>query len=221
MKRLVDLIVAAALLFLALPGMLLVALAIRIDDGGPIFFFQRRVGRGGREFFIWKFRSMRQDAERLGPALTSAGDPRITRVGKALRATKLDELPQLVNVLRGEMSLVGPRPEVPKYVAFYDATQRRALDVRPGITDPASLRFFDESELLAQTADPHAAYVDRIMPYKLRLNLAYIQRANVFTDGVILLCTALRIVRIRWSGEPLVRLPEEPFSLDAELRRAA
>lgn len=221
MKRLFDVVVAAFLLVLALPGMALVALAIRIDDGGPIFFFQRRVGRGGREFFIWKFRTMRQDAERVGPALTSAGDPRITRVGKLLRATKLDELPQLVNVLQGEMSLVGPRPEVPKYVALYDGAQRQALDVRPGITDPASLRFFDESELLAQAADPHLAYVERIMPYKLRLNLAYIERATVATDCVILLCTALRIVRIRWSGRPFVRLPKEALSLEADLRRAA
>ena len=221
MKRLFDLVVASTLLTLALPGVLLVALAIRLGDGGPVFFFQRRVGRGGAEFFIWKFRSMRVNADRLGPALTSAGDPRITRVGGLLRATKLDELPQLVNVLRGEMSLVGPRPEVPKYVALYDASQRRALDVRPGITDPASLRFFDESELLAQADDPHAAYIERIMPYKLRLNLAYLDRATVATDGVILLCTALRILRIRWSGEPFVRLPNEPFEFDADARRAA
>lgn len=221
MKRLFDVVVAAFLLALALPGMLLVAAAIRIDDGGPVFFFQRRVGRGGREFFIWKFRSMRQDAERVGPALTSAGDSRITRFGELLRASKLDELPQLVNVLRGEMSLVGPRPEVPKYVAFYDESQRRALDVRPGITDPASLRFFDECELLAQAADPHVAYVERIMPYKLRMNLAYIERANVATDCVILLCTALRILRIRWSGEPFVRLPAESSSSEDDLRQAA
>ena len=221
MKRLFDIFVATALLTLALPGMLLVALAIRLGDGGPVFFFQRRVGRSGAEFFIWKFRSMRVNADKLGPALTSAGDPRITRVGKLLRASKLDELPQLVNVLRGEMSLVGPRPEVPKYVALYDASQRRALDVRPGITDPASLRFFDESELLAQAADPHAAYVERIMPYKLRLNLAYLERATVATDAVILLCTALRILRIRWSGEPFVRLPNEPFEWEPEARRAA
>lgn len=221
MKRLFDVVVATILLGLALPGMALVALAIRIGDGGPVLFFQRRVGRGGREFFIWKFRTMRQDAERLGPALTSAGDPRITRIGKLLRTMKLDELPQLVNVLRGEMSLVGPRPEVPKYVALYDDFQRRALDVRPGITDPASLRFFDESELLAQAADPHRIYIERIMPYKLRLNLAYIDRANVATDGIILLCTALRILRIRWSGKPFVSLPEEEISLGDDLRRVA
>jgi lipopolysaccharide/colanic/teichoic acid biosynthesis glycosyltransferase len=221
MKRFFDVVVSTILLGLALPGMALVALAIRIGDGGPVFFFQRRVGRGGREFFIWKFRTMRQDAERLGPALTSAGDPRITRVGKLLRATKLDELPQLVNVLRGEMSLVGPRPEVPKYVAFYDESQRRALDVRPGITDPASLRFFDESELLAQADDPHRLYVEWIMPYKLRLNLAYIEQANVATDGVILLCTALRILRVRWSGRPFVRLPEEALSFADNRRRVA
>lgn len=221
MKRLFDVILAAALLTLAFPAMLLIAIAIRIDDGGSVFFFQRRVGRGGKEFRIWKFRTMRQDAERTGPALTGAGDRRITRVGKLLRASKLDELPQLANVLRGEMSLVGPRPEVPMYVALYDERQRRALDVLPGITDPASLRFFDESELLAQVADPHAIYVDRIMPYKLRLNLAYLDRANVGTDFVILLCTVLRIVRIRWSGWPFVRLPRDASSFEPELRRAA
>lgn len=221
MKRAFDLVVAAILLAVALPAMFLCALAIKVDDGGPVLFFQKRVGRGRREFLIWKFRTMRTDAERTGPALTSAGDPRITRVGKFLRASKLDETPQLVNVLMGEMSLVGPRPESPKYVALYDAEELRTLDARPGITDPASLSFFDEGALLAEAVDPHRAYVERIMPYKLRLNRAYAERATVATDAVILLCTVLRVVRIRWSGAPFVQLPPEPLTLDEVERRAA
>ncbi len=183
-------------LFWTLPGLvalspllLLVAALIRREDGGPVFFRQQRVGGGGRPFRIWKFRTMVVDAERRGGQLTVGRDPRITRTGHWLRKCKLDELPQLLNVLAGEMSLVGPRPEVERYVALYTPEQRRVLDLAPGITDPASIRYRDENEVLATAADPEATYVQQIMPEKIRLNLEYAARANLATDFMVILKT--------------------------------
>ncbi len=194
-KRLFDLFWALLGLLLLAPLLLAVAVAIRLDDGGPAFFRQRRVGRGGRPFRIWKFRTMVQNAEALGGQITVGGDPRITRVGRWLRRTKLDELPQLFNVLAGEMSLVGPRPEVPRYVARYTPAQRRVLDLPPGITDPASIKYRDENAVLARAADPDRAYVDEIMPEKLRLNLAYADRRSLAGDVVVILHTLARLLR--------------------------
>ena len=189
-KRTFDVVLTLpGLVVLAIP-LAFVALLIKLGDGGPVFFRQERVGKGGRSFQLWKFRTMRERAEHEGPRLTVGRDPRITRVGAFLRRFKLDELPQLVNVLRGEMSLVGPRPEVPEYVARYTPEQRAVLELMPGITDPASIKYRNESELLAQSADPEASYVNRIMPDKIRMNLEYARRANALTDlGVILRTT--------------------------------
>jgi lipopolysaccharide/colanic/teichoic acid biosynthesis glycosyltransferase len=151
------------------------------------------VGRRGKPFRIWKFRTMVVDAAVLGPPLTVGEDPRITPIGRWLRKLKLDELPQLFNVLVGEMSLVGPRPEVPKYVALYSPEQRRVLDCRPGITDPASLAYFNENELLAGAAEPQAVYIAQIMPAKLQINAEYAARATLASDLMIILRTLLWI----------------------------
>jgi lipopolysaccharide/colanic/teichoic acid biosynthesis glycosyltransferase len=194
LKRLFDVVGAlAGLALLLLPGVL-VALWIRLDSPGPVFFRQERVGRHGRPFRIHKFRTMRVDAERLGGQLTVGRDPRITRVGAWLRDRRLDELPQLIDVLQGTMSLVGPRPEVPRYVALYPAALReRVLSVRPGITDPASLAFRGEAEQLARAADPEREYVEVILPAKLALAADYAARASLWTDlGV--LARSLRVL---------------------------
>jgi lipopolysaccharide/colanic/teichoic acid biosynthesis glycosyltransferase len=186
-KRLFDLVAATAGLIALSPVFVIGALCIKLDDGGPVFFRQERIGRGGVPFRIWKFRSMRTDAGSGGPQVTKRGDPRITRVGRYLRASKIDELPQLVNVICGEMSLVGPRPEVARYVALYTPEQRRVLDLTPGITDPASVQFFDEEKILARHADPEQAYVAALMGEKIRINLEYARTADVWTDiGVII-----------------------------------
>lgn len=186
-KRLFDLLGAGlGLLLLAVPG-LLVALAIRLDSPGPVFFRQERVGRGGRPFRIHKFRTMRVDAERAGQ-LTVGADARITRVGAWLRARRLDELPQLIDVLQGTMSLVGPRPEVPRYVAHYPAALRElVLSVRPGITDPASLQFRHEAEQLAAAADPEREYIEVILPAKLAAAADYARQASLWTDLAVVL----------------------------------
>jgi lipopolysaccharide/colanic/teichoic acid biosynthesis glycosyltransferase len=186
-KRAFDLLWSVpGVVVLALP-LMAVALLIKLGDGGPVFFRQERVGQGGCTFYLWKFRTMRERAEQEGPRLTMGRDPRITLVGAFLRRLKLDELPQLLNVLRGEMSLVGPRPEVPEYVALYTPEQRAVLQLMPGITDPASIKYRNESELLAQSDDPVATYTHRIMPDKIHMNLDYAARATVLSDlGVIL-----------------------------------
>jgi lipopolysaccharide/colanic/teichoic acid biosynthesis glycosyltransferase len=182
-KRLFDVLGAAVSLMLLAPLMVLVAVAVRLDSPGPVLFRQERVGRHGRPFRIHKFRTMQVDATGRGPLLTASGDPRVTRVGAALRRHRLDELPQLIDVLKGDMSLVGPRPEVPRYVALYPPDLReRVLAVRPGITDPSSLDFLDEGELLARAADPEREYVDVILPRKLRRAADYADRATFATD---------------------------------------
>jgi lipopolysaccharide/colanic/teichoic acid biosynthesis glycosyltransferase len=188
-KRAFDLLVSALLLLLAALPMLLIAAWVRWDSPGPALFRQTRVGQGGRLFTIHKFRTMRADGAGLG--LTVGADARITRAGHWLRRLKLDELPQLWDVLRGAMSLVGPRPDLPEYVARYPADLReRVLRVRPGITDPASLRFRDEAALLAQESDPERAYIERILPAKLALSADYADRATLWTDLVLIGRTA-------------------------------
>jgi lipopolysaccharide/colanic/teichoic acid biosynthesis glycosyltransferase len=188
-KRCFDLCATIAGLVVLSPLLLIVALLIKLDDGGPVFFRQQRVGRAGRRFRVWKFRTMIPDAERRGGALTVGDDPRTTRVGRWLRRSKVDELPQLFNVLAGDMSLVGPRPEVPRYVARYTADQRRVLDLVPGITDPASIAYSRESELLARAPDPERYYVTAVMPDKIRINLTYAARATRWTDVKVVLET--------------------------------
>ena len=184
----------AGLVILA-PLLLLIAAVIRLDSPGPVFFWQDRVGLDGQIFRIWKLRTMVEGAEHTGPAITVDADPRVTRVGAFLRRWKLDELPQLLNVLGGSMSLVGPRPEVPQFVELYDADQRSVLRFKPGITDPASLDYRDEERELAATAEPLSYYVQEVMGEKIRLNLAYQERATVFTDIGVVLKTLLSLVR--------------------------
>lgn len=188
LKRAFDLLAAAAGLLLLAGPMLAIAAWIRLDSPGPVFFRQERVGRGGRPFRIHKFRTMRHGA--AGAQITVGADARITRVGAVLRRTKLDELAQLIDVLEGTMSLVGPRPEVPRYVAMYPAALRdKVLSVRPGITDIASLEYRQESELLARAADPEREYVEVVMPAKLKLAAAYVDQASLATDIRLILRT--------------------------------
>lgn len=190
-KRLFDLMASLlGLLLLGLP-MLLLALAIRLDSPGPALFRQERVGRHGRVFRMHKFRTMRQATAPEGRAedllLTPAGDDRITRVGRWLRDRRLDEMPQLLDVLRGEMSLVGPRPEVPRYVEHYpEALRRQVLSVRPGLTDPAALAHRREGEWLAQADDPERFYVEQVLPNKLRMQAEYAAHASFTSDLAVL-----------------------------------
>jgi len=193
-KRLFDLCWTIPGLLVLWPAFLVIAVLIKLDDGGAVFFRQLRVGRYGREFRVWKFRTMIARAEQCGGPLTVGDDPRITRVGRWLRHSKLDELPQLFNVLAGQMSLVGPRPEVPHYVARYTPDQRRVLDLVPGITDPASIAYRDESALLAQAPDWERQYIEVIMPEKIRLNLAYAARATQWKDFLVVVVTLLSLV---------------------------
>ncbi|RCX11640.1 lipopolysaccharide/colanic/teichoic acid biosynthesis glycosyltransferase [Extensimonas vulgaris] len=194
-KRGFDLLLATPALLLALPLLGVIALVIRLDSRGPVFFRQTRVGRGGRLFRIHKFRTMHLH-DGAGPQLTAAHDARITRVGRWLRRSKLDELPQLIDVLAGHMSLVGPRPEVPRYMALYAPEVRaRILSVRPGITDRAAIAFRDEERLLAAAPDPERVYVEQIMPIKQRYYLDYVAQRSLRGDLRILWDTARAVLR--------------------------
>ena len=194
-KRLFDLFLAALGLLLLAPVLLAVALWVVWDSPGPAFFRQQRVGRAGRLFHIVKFRTMHPRAETAGPPLTVGADGRITRAGHWLRRTKIDELPQLFNVLLGHMSLVGPRPEVPRYVALYPAGLReKVLSVRPGITDFASIEYRDESTLLARSTDPERTYREVVLPAKLALQARYVDEAGVLTDLRLILRTLRAIL---------------------------
>lgn len=188
-KRIFDFVLSLAGLIILSPFFIVISILIRKDGKGSIFFKQKRVGKNSKEFLIYKFRTMVPDAERLGTQITIGKDNRITRVGAFLRKYKLDELPQLINVLVGEMSLVGPRPEVPRYVNMYSEEQRKVLLVRPGITDLASIRYKDENDLLGNVEDPEQFYINTIMPDKLKLNLEYIEKSNIFLDLFIILKT--------------------------------
>jgi len=193
-KRSMDVAASALGLLVLMPVFVAVAIAIRCDSGGPVFFLQQRVGRGGRPFWLIKFRTMVRNASSLGGPLTASHeDPRITRVGRLLRKTKLDELPQLINVLRGEMSLVGPRPEVPKYVELFPAEYEYLLTIRPGITDPASLEYRDEAAVLGSRGDPEREYIDRILPDKIALSRQYVASMSPWLDLQLIVRTLLRI----------------------------
>lgn len=181
-KRLFDIICSTLGLIVLSPLFLVVAIWIKIDSPGPIIFQQTRVGKNSQEFKIYKFRTMVVQAESLGKQITVGDDSRITKSGKFLRKYKLDEFPQLFNVLKGEMSLVGPRPEVPKYVALYTEQQREILTIPPGITDLASIKFRNESELLAQANNPEEFYINNIIPEKIALNRQYINQTGLVTD---------------------------------------
>ena len=193
-KRCFDVLLAGLGLAVLSPVLLGLALWVKLDSPGPVFYRQVRVGRGGRPFRIHKLRTMAHAAAAAGPEITVGADQRITRAGRFLRRHKLDELPQLIDVLRGAMSLVGPRPEVPRYVALYPPALRdKVLSVRPGITDPASLVYRDEAAVLAAAADPEAEYVNVVMPAKLQLAAQYVEHASLATD-LRLIARTVRVV---------------------------
>ena len=192
-KRIFDIFIAAAGLLLISPFLILIAWRIRSEDGGPIFYRGERVGLFGRIFQIYKFRTMVVDAEKRGGSSTSEDDPRITRTGNILRKHKLDELPQLINVLRGDMSFVGPRPEVKKFTDMYTEKEKAILTVRPGITDWASLWNSDEGAILKGSPDPDKDYLEKIRPEKIRLQLEYVREQSFRTDIKIIFLT-LRVV---------------------------
>ena len=193
LKRAVDIVGSGLALLVGLPLLIAIAVAVAIDSGLPVLYRQRRVGLGFRQFHLLKFRSM--VASEGGPRITVSGDSRVTRVGRLLRTTKLDELPQFWNVLAGDMSLVGPRPEVPEYVAMFRTRYQHILSVRPGITDIASIRFRDEEELLAQSPEPVREYVERVLPVKLDLADEYLRKRSLCLDLQILAKTLLVTLR--------------------------
>ncbi len=197
LKRCFDLLMSGLGLLVLSPLFVLMALWIKCDSKGSVFYRQVRVGRHGKDFRLFKFRSMRVGSDRKGLITVGGHDPRITRSGYFIRKYKLDELPQLINVFIGDMSLVGPRPEVRKYVDLYTPEQRHVLDVRPGITDPASIRYRNENELLGAADDPERYYVDVILPDKLRLNLDYVARHSFGHDLSIIFQTFAAILKDR------------------------
>jgi len=194
-KRIFDILASFfGLLFLS-PIFIVLALAIVIDSRGGIFYFQTRVGRNNRDFRLFKFRSMATNSDKKGLLTVGFKDSRITKVGYFIRKYKLDELPQLINVFIGDMSLVGPRPEVRKYVDLYSEEQQRVLQVRPGITDYASIEYSDENEILAKSNDPEKTYIEEIMPAKLLLNKKYISEVGLITDVKLIFATIGKIVK--------------------------
>jgi lipopolysaccharide/colanic/teichoic acid biosynthesis glycosyltransferase len=195
-KRVFDLLLSTLGLLALAPLLLVIAVLIKLDSPGPVMFRQERVGRFGQPFRIHKFRTMRHEPAGQGLQITVGADRRITRVGGFLRASKLDELPQLLDVWLGDMSLVGPRPEVPRYVAHYPAGLReKVLSVRPGITDIASIEYRDESAVLARASDPEHAYIHEVLPHKLALAARYVERSSIWLDVWLIWRTVVAIVR--------------------------
>lgn len=193
-KRIFDIVMSLiGLIILGIP-MIIIGIIIKLSSEGPVFYKQVRVGKSNKDFKILKFRTMIVDADKKGMQITVGKDPRITGIGHFLRKTKIDELPQLINVLKGEMSFVGPRPEVRKYVEMYDNYQKNVLKIKPGITDLASIEYRDESTLLGQSANPEKTYIEEIMPTKLKLNLKYMQEFSFFYDIKLILKTLVKIV---------------------------
>lgn len=195
MKRFFDLLVSLFGLLLLTPVFLILAILIKLDSPGPVFYIQERVGQGFKLFNLFKFRTMRVDADKLTAITVGARDPRITSVGYYLRKYKLDEFPQLINVLLGTMSLVGPRPELKKFVDLYTPEQQQVLTIKPGITDYASIQFRNENELLAGKPNPIDFYIREIMPVKLALNIKYLQSQSFWSDLVIIFRTLVSIFK--------------------------
>lgn len=193
MKRLLDIVAAGAGLVVLAPLFGVVALLIKLDSPGPVFFKQKRIGKGFRPFWIYKFRTMRQDAPEA-IQLTVGADPRITRMGHFLRRSKIDELPQLFNIILGDMTLVGPRPEVPRYVEVFHCDYEEILTVRPGLTDLASLKYRDEATLLGQSANPEDEYLCRVLPDKIRLGKEYVHRSSLVFDMRLILKTLGKVI---------------------------
>jgi lipopolysaccharide/colanic/teichoic acid biosynthesis glycosyltransferase len=196
LKRAFDIFCSLLGLILLTPLLTFIAICIALESKGGVFYKQLRVGRFGKEFYLYKFRTMYPDADKKGLLTVGGRDPRITRLGYYLRKFKLDELPQLLNVLNGSMSLVGPRPEVKKYVDLYTPEQRQVLNLRPGITDYASLEYFSENDLLAASKDPEKTYINEVMPAKLELNKKYINEAGLLTDLRIIFRTLGKVLGI-------------------------
>lgn len=195
MKRIFDIVMSGLGLICLSPLFLVLAVWIKSDSAGPVFYRQIRVGRGNKDFRLFKFRSMRPDSDKLGLITVGGHDPRVTRSGYYIRKYKLDEFPQLINVFVGDMSLVGPRPEVRKYVDLYTPEQLRVLNVRPGITSLASIRYRNENEILAKADDPDKAYVEQIMPDKIAIDLEYVENASLTNDIKLIFKTFGEIIR--------------------------
>lgn len=193
LRRIFDVVVSAAALTCLSPFLAAIAIAVKLDSRGPVIFRQVRVGMGFRRFEIYKFRTMVVDAPARGPAITVGADPRVTRVGRVLRRWKLDELLQLINVLRGDMSLVGPRPEVPQYVELFREAYQHILSVRPGLTDPASIEYIAESDILARASDPEHEYITTILPRKIYLAREYVSARSLTGDITLLFKTLGRL----------------------------
>ena len=191
-KRFFDITSSVAVLLILSPVLILIALVISIDSKGGAFYKQERIGKNNKPFKLLKFMSMRRSSDR-GSKITIGKDPRITKIGAFIRQYKIDELPQLINIVKGDMSVVGPRPEVKQYVNLYSDEQLKVLSVKPGLTDFASIAYFNEQELLGKAEDPHEMYVETIMPQKLKLNLEYIEKKNFKTDLLIIVRTISRI----------------------------
>ncbi|MDO4334376.1 MAG: sugar transferase [Bacteroidales bacterium] len=195
MKRTFDIIASGLGLICLSPLFIFLAVWIKLDSKGPVFYRQTRVGRDNKDFRLFKFRSMRPDSDKLGLITVGGRDPRVTRSGYYIRKYKLDEFPQLINVFKGDMSLVGPRPEVRKYVDMYTPEQMHVLDVRPGITSLASIRYRNENDLLAAADDPDRCYIEQVMPDKLAIDLEYVKNASLSTDIRLIFSTLRAIVR--------------------------
>ncbi len=194
MKRLFDIVASGVGLLVLSPLFAVLAVWIKADSRGPVFYRQTRVGRYNKDFRLYKFRSMRPDSDKLGLITVGGRDPRVTRSGYYIRKYKLDELPQLINVFVGDMSLVGPRPEVRKYVDMYTSEQLHVLDVRPGITSLASIRYRNENDVLAASDDPERCYIERVMPDKLEIDLEYVARAGLWSDIKLIFTTFKEII---------------------------
>lgn len=195
MIRFFDILFSVTGLLILSPLLLILSILIKADSRGPVFYKQKRVGKGGLDFVLLKFRSMYIDSDQRGSITIGNRDPRITRSGYFIRKYKLDELPQLINVLSGEMSMVGPRPEVQKYVLLYNKEQKAVLSVKPGITDYATIQFANENELLAKSANPEKTYIEEIMPVKIELNMIFINRPSLKQYFYIIISTIRRIIK--------------------------
>ena len=195
LKRIFDIISSLVVLTMGLPFFILIAFLIGIDSKGGVFFIQQRVGKNNRNFGLFKFRTMRSNSEKAGQITVGGKDPRITKIGYFLRKFKLDEFPQLLNVIKGDMSIIGPRPEVRRYVDMYSKEQLKVLSVRPGLSDFASIEYINENELLGQSDNPEKTYIEEIMPAKLQLNLKYIEQKSFGTDIKLIFKTIGKILK--------------------------
>ena len=194
MKRLFDIVVSVLILLCILPFGILLSIWIALESAGGVFYRQERIGKNGVPFYLFKFRSMRKDADKQGRLTIGMKDNRITKSGQFIRKYKLDEFPQFINVLKGEMSVVGPRPEVKEYVDLYTDEQSKVLEVKPGITDYASIEYFDENRILGESDNPQETYIKEVMPAKLKLNMRYIESPTIATDLKIMWLTFKKII---------------------------